>query len=1181
LFAGLNSIRTALLAFCAAAALVWPGTPALAQCAITGTNQNCTNSLTITGGVVGILDNGTLTLTNTASGTVNGTGFGIQTAIDAQVTNFGTIAGNANGIFAGANATVTNSGTITGTSLGILADNGIATVTNTVNGSISTISARTANVINDGTINGPIETILDATITNSGMISGGVIEGIYAGGNIIITNNSGGTITGNGGITAGTGGSSIFNAGVITSSGSSGAIQFAGGGNTLTIAPTSLITGTVFGTGSDTLQLGGTGAGVFNLNSIGAGQQYQGFGVFNKVGSSTWALTGSGAQNWSIGAGTLIGDTNSLQGGTITNNAALVVNQSFDGTLPGVISGTGSLTKDGSGAVVLAVGSNYSGPTFINAGTLRAGASSVFSSASAAVVASGATLDLAGLNQTIGSLAGAGDVTLGASLLITGGDNTSTVFSGVISGSGGIVKTGSGQFTLSGPNTYTGSTVLLAGTLVVGNNLSLGSGPFEMAQGTSMSFMSNSNVTVGESMTISGDPTISVPAGTTQTISGAIADGALPGILEVQGLGTLALTGANTYSGGTNILSGTLTGNTTSLQGNIADNASLIFNQTTSGTYAGVLSGTGSLTVQGPGAVTLTGNSGGFAGNTLVSGGALVIGPSTAPGASLGGSVTVQNGGTVSGLGTIGGSLANSSGTIMPGGATGTLKVGGNYTQSNTGGLSIQLTQAGVSELAVNGAASLNGTLEAAPGAGSYAPNSRFAILTAGGGISGKFAQFVNDMPASTLLVIYQPNEVELMPGGFAGQTRNEIAAANVLNIAFPSATGDFAATLTNAATLPAAQIPQTLASFGGQIYANLAEVSLQNRRLFLGTMDERMRLLSGDGASGGVALGGLVPGAWGGGANASQMAALGNAISDPQVVQTGSLAPATTAAALPNNVWARGFGQFGSVGSNGGALGADYSTGGGAIGAELFRSPTSLVGLAISGGQSSVSTNSLPETGTASFVQFGVYGAQTFDHGIAADGAMIYAHDFYDVSRDIVLPGASRTASSSHGGDDAALDVGVSRPLRYEAWQITPRVGLSYFHIDQSSFSETGANSLDLSVSPTPLDALRSRIGVSVTQPVVLGETQIVPELHAAWTHDFLDDRGAIGAVLSGTPSTSFQQIGATTGRDAADLGVGVSFAVAQNTVPGQLSAFIQYDATVAAHQTNNAVAGGLRLTW
>ena len=82
----------------------------------------------------------------------------------------------------------------------------------------------------------------------------------------------------------------------------------------LTIAPTSIINGNVLGTGADTFQLGGTGTGAFNVNNFGAAQQYRGFTTFNKIGTSTWTLSGAGAQNWTVGQGTLIGDTNSLAG---------------------------------------------------------------------------------------------------------------------------------------------------------------------------------------------------------------------------------------------------------------------------------------------------------------------------------------------------------------------------------------------------------------------------------------------------------------------------------------------------------------------------------------------------------------------------------------------------------------------------------------------------------------------------------------------------------------------------------------------------------------------------------------------------------------------------------------------------------------------------------------------------
>ena len=64
-------------------------------------------------------------------------------------------------------------------------------------------------------------------------------------------------------------------------------------GNTLTLAPGSVISGKVLGTGSDTFQLGGSGAASFDVSQIGAAAQYQGFGTFNKIGSSVWTLSGT------------------------------------------------------------------------------------------------------------------------------------------------------------------------------------------------------------------------------------------------------------------------------------------------------------------------------------------------------------------------------------------------------------------------------------------------------------------------------------------------------------------------------------------------------------------------------------------------------------------------------------------------------------------------------------------------------------------------------------------------------------------------------------------------------------------------------------------------------------------------------------------------------------------------
>ena len=96
-------------------------------------------------------------------------------------------------------------------------------------------------------------------------------------------------------------------------------------------------------------------------------------------------------------------------------------------------------------------------------------------------------LDLNGHDQTIGSLAGAGAVTLGAATLTAGNDGTSTTFSGSLSGTGGLTKVGAGTLALSGTSSLTGATTINGGTLEVDGSIA-----------------SSSKVTVNSGGTLSG-----------------------------------------------------------------------------------------------------------------------------------------------------------------------------------------------------------------------------------------------------------------------------------------------------------------------------------------------------------------------------------------------------------------------------------------------------------------------------------------------------------------------------------------------------------------------------------------------------------------------------------------------------------------------------------------------------
>jgi len=87
------------------------------------------------------------------------------------------------------------------------------------------------------------------------------------------------------------------------------------------------------------------------------------------------------------------------------------------------------------------------------------------SATAVSITAAGASLDLNGVTQTIGSLAGVADssVLLGGATLTTGGDGSSTTFAGDISGSGLVIKTGGGTWLVDG--SISAPVNVLAGTL--------------------------------------------------------------------------------------------------------------------------------------------------------------------------------------------------------------------------------------------------------------------------------------------------------------------------------------------------------------------------------------------------------------------------------------------------------------------------------------------------------------------------------------------------------------------------------------------------------------------------------------------------------------------------------------------------------------------------------------------
>lgn len=316
-------------------------------------------------GAGGIIAQGNNAVISNAGGiTAGGFGTGIDVSgDDARVTSTGTITvgDNAAAISVqGDRAVVTHSGTLTA---------GIGSAGIAVNGFFSIIT-------NSGTITGGDDTVGivvlgdSNTITNRGTITvgGGFAAGIdvtsLAGSNDIINT---GTINVGAGATGilvgGTG--NVFNSGTINAATGFAAIEFCGCGNgVLTLGPGSVINGLVIGSGTETFQLGGTGSDTFNLSLIGAGQQYDGFSTFNKVGSSNWTVTGTGSQDWNVLGGTL--SVNGVINGTVTVDAG------------GTLGGTGTVGNALINGGTLAPGNSV--------GTLNVAGGLLFSAASSYMV---------------------------------------------------------------------------------------------------------------------------------------------------------------------------------------------------------------------------------------------------------------------------------------------------------------------------------------------------------------------------------------------------------------------------------------------------------------------------------------------------------------------------------------------------------------------------------------------------------------------------------------------------------------------------------------------------------------------------------------------------------------------------------------------------------------------------
>jgi fibronectin-binding autotransporter adhesin len=738
------------------------------------TNANTfTGGYTLTGGTTRVNNNTALGTASTTVSIGDGTTLAATGGTARTLTYGFTDTGNFTlGQAAGGTGALTLAGTFDLTG-------GVRTIT--VNNPSDTISAVVSGggIIKEGTgtltLSGT-NTYTGATTVNAGILSVTNASGLgTTGGNTTV--NSGATLQVSGGITINEKISLTGNG----STGSNGAIRKTGN-NTTTIFGTLTGDGLIAVT-QGTLRLTQTSAGGDNANFTGpitvtgtssanstlrfefiSPSQLGPTGVitldFGTLRNDNSAAPGNGSmlpsgRTITLGAGGGTLDYNTSGGLSIVNPTS-------------VISGTGGLSKTGVGIVSIAAACTYGGPTHVIGGTLRVRSNNErYPNGSALTIDSGATFDVDGLTETMGSLAGAGTLEINGGSFLAGGDNTSTAFTGLITGSGtgtNLTKQGTGTLTINGTNTYTGVTAISAGVIRVQTSAALGTtaGATTVSSGAALE-IDGTSLAIDDPMTISG--------------TGITSTGAIRNLANDNSMaGSIALSGnARIQSdAGTLTTSGTIkSSNTTTRNLTVGGAGNLVMSGVIGDPAA--TNNVGTLTKSDAGVLTLSSATGNvYTGATAVNGGTLLISNTSGSATGTAG-VTVAGGATLGGNGTIAGAITNN-GTIAPGTSIGTLNAGSGVSMGDNSHVAIELATGGSSDLlAITGDLNLNSTnnldyLDLTGGG-----TGPWTVITYTGTRTGTF-DFVTGLPSGYAVSYATSGQVNIVPsaGGLPGDFNSD-----------------------------------------------------------------------------------------------------------------------------------------------------------------------------------------------------------------------------------------------------------------------------------------------------------------------------------------------------------------------------------------------------------------------
>ncbi|HYE38695.1 MAG TPA: autotransporter domain-containing protein, partial [Ramlibacter sp.] len=520
-----------------------------------------------------------------------------------------------------------------------------------------------------------------------------------------------------------------------------------------------------------------------------------------------------------------------------------------------------------------------------------------------------------------------------------------------------------------------------------------------------------------------------------------------------------------------------------------------------------------------------------------------------------------NNGGTLGGTGTVGNVTVGSGGTLAPGNSIGALSVNGNLTfapgsiyrvEANSAGAADRVDTVGAGTISING-----GTVDVRAGGAGYQRNTRYTILSSGGGTTGRFANATTNLAFLTPTLIYQGNEVllnlqssDVLGYASAARTPNQKAVANYLQgFADAPLNADAAALIERIDNMTADQAAASFESIAGSAHASASQVASALGRNFSSTLAAR----SGFGTGG-----------------------LGNALHDLSQVRYASLAPvhAPQGFAQDRGFWAQALGAGGRMDADGNAAGSRYGSNGFVLGYDQPVAGRWIAGAAVGYSTSRWNaTSGDAASGKIETPQAGLYARYDGDRVRVRIDGTLSSHDF-TTDRTVIIPGAGATAKSEHKGREWGLAAQVEMPIQAGAWELRPLAGVRHAHLKEDGFSETGQGPTNLAVAERSTQNTLLSAGMHFVRPFNQGKGGL--ELRAVASHLAGDNDSPVTGSIAGQPG-SFTASGVPLKRNALALGATVSGEVARN-----VSAYLDANyETRGSGQDAYRVTAGVRVSF